>query len=188
MPASLTSHSSIGKGRRKCIKGENQKLGSFHQLEKGLVERKGRRRNSDFADLALCSSAACRFSSEDRTTPFRCLLLMKTAQILAGPPDICAHSGIGAARDKSPDPLSHSSCLIARALLRRPLATNPHLAYRSAYGNRSAGACPAACCGVCRGGSRLAPHSHPCLSCIRYDKTRHMGMLTKTCPESSRFG
>lgn len=25
-------------------------------------------------------------------------------------------------------------------------------------------------------------------ACIRYDKTRHMGVLTKTCPESSRFG
>lgn len=43
---------------------------------------------------------------EGRTTPSRRLPMMKTTRFLAGPPDICAHPGIGAARDKSPDPLS----------------------------------------------------------------------------------
>ena len=129
----------------------------------------------DFADLALCFTFPVSVSLEGQMTPFRRLPLMKTAQILASLPDICAHPGIGAARDRSPDPclrISHP-CLIARALLRRPLATNPHLAYRSAYGNRSAGACPAACCGVCRGGSRLVPHSHPCLSLCTISVGKH---------------
>ena len=121
--APLTSHPSIGKGEERSAfsRGETcQKSGGFHQLERGLRGGRGDARNSDFADLALCSSAACRFSSEDRTTPFRCLLLMKTTRFLAGLRDICAHPEIGGARDKLPSP-----CLIARALLRRPLATNP---------------------------------------------------------------
>ena len=49
----------------------------------------------------------------------RRLPLMKTARFLAGLPDICAHPGIGAARDKSPDPLSplsHSSGASAAAI------------------------------------------------------------------------
>ena len=184
MPASLTSHPSIGKGEERSAfsRGETcQKSGGFHQFEKGLRSGRGDARNSDFADLALCSSAACRFSSEDRTTPFRRLPLMKTAQILAGLPDICAHPGIGAARDKSPDPPC-LPCLATRALLRRPLATNSHLAYRSAYGNRSAGACPAACCGVCRGGSRLVPHSHPCLSLCTIPVGKHWASVHDTPP------
>ena len=113
------------RGGVKCIfKGETcQKSGGFHQLERGLRGGRGGARNSDFADLALCSCAACSFSSEDRTTSFGCLLLMKTTRFLAGLPDICAHPEIGEARGESPDP-----CLMARALLRRSLATNPHLA------------------------------------------------------------
>ena len=43
-------------------------------------------------------------SHEGRTTPSRCLPLMKTTQFLAGPLEICAHPGSGGARDKSPDP------------------------------------------------------------------------------------
>lgn len=131
----------------------------------------------DFADLALCFTFPVSVSLEGQMTPFRCLLLMKTTRFLAGLPDICAHLEIGGARDKSPDP-----CLIARALLRRPLATNPHLAYRSAYGNRSAGACPAACCGVCRGGSRLVPHSHPCLSLCTIPVEKHWASVHDTPP------
>ena len=113
------------RGGAKCVfKGETcRKSGGFHRLEKGLRSGRGDARNSDFADLALCSCAACRFSSEDRTTLFGCLLLMKTTRFLVGLRDICAHPEIGGARDKLPSP-----CLIARALLRRPLATNPHLA------------------------------------------------------------
>ena len=71
-----------------CLfKGETcQKSGGFHQLERGLRGGRGDARNLDFADLALCSSATCRFSSEGRTTPSRCLLLMKTTRFLAGLP------------------------------------------------------------------------------------------------------
>ena len=78
------------------FRGETcQKSGGFHQLERGLRGGRGDARNSDFADLALCSSAASRFSSEGRTTPSRRLLLMKTTRFLAASPDICVHPEIG---------------------------------------------------------------------------------------------
>ena len=87
----------------------------------------------DFADLALCFAFPVSVSLEGQMTLSRRLPLMKTAQILAGLPDIWAHPGIGAARDELPSP-----CLIAWALLRRPLAMDSHRVYRSAYGNRAA--------------------------------------------------
>ena len=105
-PASVRRDSELAKvselaGARALVvdpAGETcQKSGGFHQLEKGLRSGRGDARNSDFADLALCSSAACRFSSEGRTTPFRCLLLMKTTRFLACLPDICVHPEIGGA-------------------------------------------------------------------------------------------
>lgn len=85
---------------------------------------------------------------------------------------LCTSGKWGSARQIT-RPLSHSSGVFAEAS-----GDGSHLAYRSAYGNRSSGACLVAR----RGGSRLMPHSHPCLSCIRYDKTRHTGMLTKPVP------
>ena len=158
-------------GAKYIFKGETcQKSGGFHQLERGLRGGRGDARNSDFADLALCSSAACRFSSEGRTTPFGCLLLMKTTRFLAGPPDICVHLEIGGARDESPGP-----CLMARALLRRPLATSPRLTYRSAYG-KSFGRHPS-CSSLLRrlpwGDPRPVPHSHPCLSLCTIPVGKH---------------
>ena len=153
MPASLISHPSIGnEDEEGCIfKGETcQKSGGFHQL--GRCAREGRESGvrSDFADLPLCFAFPVAVSLEGQMTLSRRLLLMKTTRFLAGPFNNCAHPGIGAARDKSPDPRLPLSpdpllpCLATRVLLRRPSATDSHRVYCSTYGNRAASACLAA--------------------------------------------
>jgi len=181
MPASLTSHPSAGKedGEECIFKGETcQKSGGFHQRE----APEGRR--SIFAgESAGCTQKLGQVSEPGSQAHFPSL--PRTARVdenhpISGraPRYLCASGKWGSARQIT-RPLSHSLGAFAEAS-----GDGPHLAYRSAYGNRSSGACPVAR----RGGFQLMPHSHPCLSCIRYDKTRHMGMLTKTRPESSRFG
>ena len=87
-------------------------MGGFHQLGRCVREGRESSARSGFADLALCFAFPVSVSPEGQMTLSRRLPLMKTARFLAGLPDICAHPGIGAARDKSPDPLSplsHSS-------------------------------------------------------------------------------
>ena len=106
MPASLISHPSTGKEVGGAFsKGETcQKSGGFHQL--GRCVREGRESGvrSDFADLPLCFAFPVAVSLEGQMTLSRRLPLMKTTRFLAGPFNNCAHPGIGAARDKSPDP------------------------------------------------------------------------------------
>ena len=76
--------------------GSCQLSGGFHQL--GWCAWSGREGawESGFVDLALRLSAARGFSRNERITPFGRLPLMKTTRFLAGPPEICAHLGIGA--------------------------------------------------------------------------------------------
>lgn len=176
MPASLTSHPSAGKedGEECIFKGETcQKSGDFHQRE----APEGRR--SIFAgEAAGCTQklgqvSEAWFTSALPFPPARTARVDENHPISGRTPRyLCTSGNWGSARQIT-RPLPHSSGAFAEAS-----GDGPHLAYRSAYGNRSSGACPVAR----RGGSRLMPHSHPCLSCIRYDKTRHTGMLTKPVP------
>ena len=81
-------------GAQVFSRGETcQKLGGFHQLRKGLRGGWEDGWESDFADLVLCSSAACGFPGKGRMASSRSLPLMKTTRFLAGPPDILCASG-----------------------------------------------------------------------------------------------
>ena len=135
-----------------------------------------------FIDLALCFAFPVAVSLEGQMTLSRRLLLMKTTRFLAGPFNNCAHPGIGAARDKSPDPLSPPClpCLATRVLLRRPSATDSHRVYCPTYGNRAASACLAAR----RGPSRLLPHSHPHLSLCTISVGKHWASVSPFVPSA----
>ena len=174
-----------------------QFLGGFHQL--GRCAREGREGvwESGSTDLALCFVFPVAVSLEGQTTLSRRLLLMKTTRFLAGPFNNCAHPGIGAARDKSPDPClplseleeretNHPTpclpCLAARALVRRPLVTDPiaFIALRKAIGRLAPS--PQLAAESSDGGSRLSPHSHPCLSLCTISVGKHWASVRATPP------
>ena len=114
MPASLTSHPSIGnEDEEGCIfKGETcQKSGGFHQLGRCAREGRGNGVRSDFADLALCFALTVAVSLEGQMTLSRRLPLMKTTRFLAGPLDICAHLELEERETNHPTPVS-DPCLV----------------------------------------------------------------------------
>ena len=96
--ASLTSYPSVGKedGEECIFKGRPARNRVVFINLSGARRREGKapeNRASLTWPYACVLPAAS--SHEGRTTPSRCLPLMKTTQFLAGPLEICAHPRIG---------------------------------------------------------------------------------------------